>query len=220
MTGVLTGVDRDSQQKGTVRSILVEEPPGADCGKGPAGPGCEKIYFRITDETRVLREGGGRRVEVSPGDLAKGQMVRADYTGYPLAESYPAQTTSRTVVILESAESERRFYQCGVVTRLNVGCGAGRGAQGAQEPRPVVSSRIRRASSRSSIGTSTSLGPAERKSGTSKPAARWMSAGMPASLRTPSISSAEVSFGADPTLAQPFRNHPLSLVSSVPPRVR
>ena len=39
-------------------------------------------------------------------------------------------------------------------------------------------------------GTSTSLGPAARKSGASKPAARWINEGMPASLSTPSISSA------------------------------
>lgn len=101
LTGVVTRLDLEPAEKGTVGTILVEEPPGADCGEGAAEPGCEKIYFRITDSTRVFRGEGERRVETSPGDLAKGQRVRADYTGYPLAESYPAQTTARSVVILD-----------------------------------------------------------------------------------------------------------------------
>lgn len=106
LTGVLTAVDRGpGGESGPVGSILVEEPSNADCGEGPADPGCEKIYFQIIDETRVFREQGGQQVETSPGDLEKDQRVRADYTGYPLAESYPAQTTARTVVILEPAPS-------------------------------------------------------------------------------------------------------------------
>jgi hypothetical protein len=106
LTGVVTEVDRESsRESGSVRSILVEEPPGANCGKGPTDPGCEKIYFEITDETRVLREEESGEVEVSAGDLKKGQRVRADYTGYPVAESYPAQTTARTVVIVEPVRS-------------------------------------------------------------------------------------------------------------------
>jgi hypothetical protein len=50
---------------------------------------------------------------------------------------------------------------------------------GAYDPSPVVSSRICLASSANEAGTSTSLGPADRKSGASKPAARWISEGMP-----------------------------------------
>jgi hypothetical protein len=105
LTGILTAVNREPGEKGTVESILVEEPPGADCGEDPDDLGCEKIYFRITAETRVFREQGGQQVETSPGNLEKGQRVRADYTGYPVAESYPAQTTARAVVILEPAPS-------------------------------------------------------------------------------------------------------------------
>src|SRR5215203_7342760 len=70
---------------------------------------------------------------------------------------------------------------------------------GAYDPSPVVSSRICLASSTNEAGTSTSLGPADRKSGASKPAARWISEGMPASLSTPSISSATDSSGAAAT---------------------
>src|SRR5215203_4715178 len=70
---------------------------------------------------------------------------------------------------------------------------------GAYDPRPVVSSRTCLASSNNEAGTSTSLGPADRKSGASKPAARWISEGMPASFSTPSISSATDSSGAAAT---------------------
>jgi hypothetical protein len=66
---------------------------------------------------------------------------------------------------------------------------------GAYDPSPVVSSRTCLASSTNEAGTSTSLGPADRKSGASKPAARWISDGMPASFSTPSISSATDSSG-------------------------
>jgi hypothetical protein len=52
------------------------------------------------------------------------------------------------------------------------------------------------------IGTNTSLGPAERKSGASKPGARWISDGMPESFSTPSISSATDSSGAAATFTQ------------------
>jgi hypothetical protein len=103
---VLTGVDREpGEEASMVRSILVEEPPNDGCGEGPTEPGCEKIHFRVIDETHVLREEGGREVPASAGVLKKGQRVRADYTGYPVAESYPAQTTAGRVVILESAPS-------------------------------------------------------------------------------------------------------------------
>ena len=70
---------------------------------------------------------------------------------------------------------------------------------GAYDPSPVVSSRICLASSTNEAGTSTSLGPADRKSGASKPAARWISEGIPASFSTPSISSATDSSGAAAT---------------------
>lgn len=111
LTGVVRALDLEPAEKGTEGSILVEGPPGADCGEGATEPGCEKIYFRITGETRVFREKGGRQVETTSGDLARGQWVRADHTGYPLAGSYPAQTTARTVVILESTPSS---YATGV----------------------------------------------------------------------------------------------------------
>ena len=73
---------------------------------------------------------------------------------------------------------------------------------GAYDPSPVVSSRICLASSTNEAGTSTSLGPADRKSGASKPAARLISDGMPASLSTPSINSATDSSGAAATFTQ------------------
>ena len=70
---------------------------------------------------------------------------------------------------------------------------------GAYDPSPVVSSRTCLASSTNEPGTNTSLGPAERKSGASKPGARWISDGTPASCKSPSISNASVSLGATAT---------------------
>jgi hypothetical protein len=70
---------------------------------------------------------------------------------------------------------------------------------GAYDPSPVVSSRTCLASSTSEAGTRTSLGPADRKSGASKPGARWISEGMPASFSTLSISSPIDSSGAAAT---------------------
>src|SRR5918995_1036589 len=78
---------------------------------------------------------------------------------------------------------------------------------GAYDPSPVVSSRTCMASSTNEAGTSTSLGPADRKSGASKPAARWISEGMPASFSTPSISSATDSSGAAATFTQRSSMH-------------
>src|SRR5215203_5546779 len=78
---------------------------------------------------------------------------------------------------------------------------------GAYDPRPVVSSRTCLASSNNEAGTSTSLGPADRKSGASKPAARWISEGMPASFSTPSISSATDSSGAAATFTHLLAMH-------------
>jgi hypothetical protein len=73
---------------------------------------------------------------------------------------------------------------------------------GTYDPSPVVSSRICLASPNDQAGTSTSLGPADKNSGASKPRARWISDGIPAFFSRPSISSAEVSSGAAATCTQ------------------
>jgi hypothetical protein len=68
------------------------------------------------------------------------------------------------------------------------------------EPRGVFEDLL--AFSTNEAGTSTSLGPAARKSRASKPGARWISEGMLASFSTPSISSATDSSGAAATFTQ------------------
>ena len=82
--------------------ILVEEDPDADCrgDQGPLKPGCQKMYFDIGNDTRVLREEGNDRKAAKPADLKEGQRVSADYTGNDVAMSYPSQTSARWVVIL------------------------------------------------------------------------------------------------------------------------
>ena len=94
---VLTGVITD---EGAGR-ILVEKDPDAGCqrDKAPMGPCSPKMWFSIEKSTRVLWEGGGDR-SANATDLKEGQRVIGDYTGYDVAESYPSQTSARTVTIL------------------------------------------------------------------------------------------------------------------------
>lgn len=82
--------------------ILVEENPNADCSrhKRPLRPGCQKMYFNITGRSDVYREEGNALVKVPATRLKKGQKIRADYTGYDVAESYFGQTEARRVVIM------------------------------------------------------------------------------------------------------------------------
>jgi len=68
------------------------------------------------------------------------------------------------------------------------------------KPSPVVPSNSSLASAAYSSGTKISLGPAGRKSGTSKPLPLCTSTGMPTSSSSPFIKTAKVSFGADATL--------------------
>ena len=84
--------------------ILVEKDPTAGCrsNKAPMGPCSPKMYFDITSKSDVYRELGNSLVKVSAARLKMGQTVRADYTGYDVAESYPSQTDAREVVILET----------------------------------------------------------------------------------------------------------------------
>jgi hypothetical protein len=64
----------------------------------------------------------------------------------------------------------------------------------------VVPSNNSLASAAYGSGTRMSLGPAERKSGTSKPLPLWTSTGMLTSSSNPFIKRAKVSFGAAATL--------------------
>lgn len=84
--------------------ILVEEDPDAGCrsNKAPMGPCSPKMYFDITRNSDVYKERGNTLTKVSATRLKKGQRVRADYTGYDVADSYPSQTDARKVVILQS----------------------------------------------------------------------------------------------------------------------
>ena len=106
----LTGVISDEEKgpcpysKRPCTRILVEEDPDAGCGgsRGPLASGCEKMYFDVTRKTPVFLKVGDARERGSVTDLRKGLRVRADYTGYDVAESYPSQTGARAVTILES----------------------------------------------------------------------------------------------------------------------
>ena len=76
-------------------SVLVEESPELEQGD-------RKIWFRINDETQLLRwnDDAGGYGTVDPMDLAEGLRVRVWSIG-PIAESYPEQGTAHTIVLLE-----------------------------------------------------------------------------------------------------------------------
>lgn len=103
LTGIITEGPYD---KGGMpdRWILVEVDPNADCRRRSNwrnNPNCDMMYFKIVDSTRLLRQTGNRTESVSINELRKGQRVRADYTGYDVADSRPSLTAARSVVILE-----------------------------------------------------------------------------------------------------------------------
>ena len=106
LTGIITkrgeGLFLCRKQPGSW--ILVEEDPSAGCrsNKAPMGPCSPKMYFDITRKSDVYKEQGNALAKVSAARLEKGQKVRADYTGYDVAASYPSQTDARKVVILQS----------------------------------------------------------------------------------------------------------------------
>ena len=96
-TGIITEIQRTRTGKG----ITVEEHPYVDC-RSPNKPGCEKMYYEILDNTRVVRdEGCDQRAveEASAADLKKGQRVRADHAGYIVLETAIGQTTARSIAI-------------------------------------------------------------------------------------------------------------------------
>lgn len=96
-----TGIITEIQLTKTGKGITVEEHPYVVC-RSPNKPGCEKMHYEILDDTRVVRdEGCDQRAveEASAADLKKGHRVRADHTGYGVAESYPSQTIARSIAI-------------------------------------------------------------------------------------------------------------------------
>jgi hypothetical protein len=96
-TGIITEIQRTRTGKG----IVVEEHPYVDC-RSPNKPSCEKMYYEILHDTRVVRdEGCDQRAveEASAADLKKGHKVRADHTGYEVWDTYPGQTTALSIAI-------------------------------------------------------------------------------------------------------------------------
>ena len=82
--------------------ILVEEDPDVEFSAGPNTEGWGKLFFEITDNTRIfVRRGGdgGEVVAATAADLAKGQTVDAWHGNHDVAESYPGQTVASEVVI-------------------------------------------------------------------------------------------------------------------------
>ncbi len=74
--------------------MLVEQQPGATVGN--------KIVFSINDATRIAARVGDKLEPRTVGDLAVGQRVEVWAAG-AIAESFPAQGTAETIIIVEAA---------------------------------------------------------------------------------------------------------------------
>src|SRR5918997_1708210 len=90
LTGTITEVERGKPGAGSAGRILVEEDPNVEFSAGPNTEAWEKLFFEITDKTRIfVRRGGngGEVVAATAADLAKGQMVDAWHGNHDVAES-------------------------------------------------------------------------------------------------------------------------------------
>lgn len=113
ITGTITEVGRGDPGTNSIGRILVEEDPDFEHSEGPNAEGWEKLYFEVTDETRIFIRRGGDRGEVRPAsaaDLAKGQTVNAWHTGHAVMESYPGQTVASEVVISASTRTRPAVF--------------------------------------------------------------------------------------------------------------
>lgn len=113
LTGTITEVERGKPGAGSAGRILVEEDPNVEFSAGPNTEGWEKLFFEITDKTRIfVRRGGdgGEVVAATAADLAKGQMVDAWHGNHDVAESYPGQTVATRVVIHGSTPARSAVF--------------------------------------------------------------------------------------------------------------
>jgi hypothetical protein len=95
--GLITNVspsDDDVKKKGFLGRVRVE-------GAKEKTTNYDKALVLITNKTKILKQDGKERKEAKFEDLKKGSKVQIDFTGGPVAESYPIQATAETAVILE-----------------------------------------------------------------------------------------------------------------------
>lgn len=88
-SGGITGTVTDIGES----EVLIEEDPNERFGS-------DKSYVRITPNTRIRKESGGKNAAARFEDLAVGGRVEARFSG-PVAESYPTQATAASVVVLD-----------------------------------------------------------------------------------------------------------------------
>lgn len=113
ITGTITETTRGDPAAKPVIRILVEEDPNVEFSAGPNAEGREKLYFEVTEETRIFIRRGGGRGEVMPAtasDLAKGRTVDAWHTGHMVMESYPSQTVASEAVIFSPSRARPEVF--------------------------------------------------------------------------------------------------------------
>jgi hypothetical protein len=85
---VTNGAEGAGEQIGVV---LIEEDPDEEAGS-------QKDNVTVTKTTKRLERQGQDLTQVGADDLKTGRRARAWYTG-PVPESYPRQTTAKTVIV-------------------------------------------------------------------------------------------------------------------------
>jgi hypothetical protein len=106
--------DKDDPEKADIRGLIANVSPSDDDVKKKGFLGrlrvegakekttnYDKATVLITNKTKILKQDGKERKEAKFEDLKKGCKVQIDFTGAPVAQSYPVQATAETVVILE-----------------------------------------------------------------------------------------------------------------------
>ena len=90
--GAITRLTQGAEDPETLGRLLIE-------GGLKPDTKFDKALVRVTEATRLFREGERGREPARFADLAVGQQVEATFDG-PVAKSYPPQATARQIVIL------------------------------------------------------------------------------------------------------------------------
>ena len=141
ITEIIKGPQTDSVAPAALSDsvILVEEDPSdwADPSGSPSVPTSDKGFFAVSVETVILDQRGGEQVPATFEDLEVGQLVEATYAG-PVAESYPTQGTSESVMILEDATDPAKPGPTdpGTPTGPGIGNGGSNGSSGGMNVLP------------------------------------------------------------------------------------
>jgi hypothetical protein len=90
----ITVANDDLKKKGFPGRLLVE-------GVKENTTNYDKALILVTNKTVITRRADKDKKACKFDDIKKGAKVQVDFTGDPVAPSYPVQATAKTIVILE-----------------------------------------------------------------------------------------------------------------------